>query len=167
ATDAEYELNDGIGVTRAPRFGAIISMDEAGAWPKTSRAGTERVPINGFLSRRLMERSPLWAHQLAQHATPVALEKLEDMLIAVADLAVALPDIESIALDPVSVTDSDAFVRQACLTITPEPAQFPERHHHLAIAPYPSRWVRNLQFDDGTPWVLRPIRPEDAEPLQN
>ena len=156
-----------IRVTRDRLFGPIVSLDSAGAWPTASSAGTELVPLNGFLARRLMERSPLWAHQLAQHATPVALEKLEDMLIAVADLAASLPDVDSITLDPVLITDSDAFVRHARVTITPEPAQPSRRHHHLAIAPYPAQWVSHLQFDDGTPWVLRPIRPEDAEPLQN
>lgn len=156
-----------IRVTRDRLFGPVISLDSAGAWPTASSAGTELVPLNGFLARRLMERSPLWGHQLAQHATPVALEKLEDMLIAVADLAAALPDVDSITLEPVLITDSDAFARHASITITPEPVQPSGRHHHLAIAPYPAQWVSHLQFDDGTPWVLRPIRPEDAEPLQN
>nr|MBF0682582.1 GNAT family N-acetyltransferase [Pseudomonas sp.] len=156
-----------IRVTRDRLFGPVISLDSAGAWPTASSAGVELVPLNGFLARRLIERSPLWSHQLAQQATSVALEKLEDMLIAVADLAAALPDIESITLEPVSLTDSDAIVRHAGITITAEPAQSSGRHQHLAIAPYPRQWVRHLQFEDETPWVLRPIRPEDAEPLQN
>lgn len=167
AAAADDVVTARIRVTRDRLFGPIISLDSAGAWPTASSAGTELVPLNGFLARRLMERSPLWAHQLAQHATPVALEKLEDMLIAVADLAAAMPDVDSITLEPVSITDSDAFARDARITITPEPAPLSVRHHHLAIAPYPTQWVRHLQFDDGIPWVLRPIRPEDAEPLQN
>lgn len=37
---------------------------------------------------------------------------------------------------------------------------------HMAIHPYPARLVQARRFDDGTPWVIRPIRPEDGEPLQ-
>ena len=36
----------------------------------------------------------------------------------------------------------------------------------MAIHPYPARLVQVRRFADGIPWVLRPIRPEDAEPLQ-
>ena len=32
---------------------------------------------------------------------------------------------------------------------------------HLAICPYPTRFVRQINLADGTPLVLRPIRPED------
>lgn len=37
---------------------------------------------------------------------------------------------------------------------------------HMAIHPYPAQWVRQRQFADGAPWEIRPIRPDDAEPLQ-
>src|SRR5690606_40343230 len=32
--------------------------------------------------------------------------------------------------------------------------------------PYPRRLVQHKRFDDGRAWTMRPIRPEDAEPLQ-
>jgi acetyltransferase len=37
------------------------------------------------------------------------------------------------------------------------------KYAHLAIAPYPCELVELLQLADGTPIVLRPIRPEDAQ----
>ena len=36
----------------------------------------------------------------------------------------------------------------------------------MAIHPYPRRLVQAKEFSDGVPWLLRPIRPEDAQPLQ-
>jgi acetyltransferase len=36
----------------------------------------------------------------------------------------------------------------------------------MAIHPYPRRLVQAKTFKDGEAWMLRPIRPEDAEPLQ-
>ena len=156
-----------IRLTQDPLFGAVIHLDSAGAWPTSSSAGVELAPLNGFLARRLIERSPLWQHSLAPHATPVMLDKLEDMLVAVADLAVALPEIAQVVLEPVSLTHGDVVVRLSEIIITADELTSLQRHRHLAVAPYPRKWVRNLQFDDGMPWVLRPIRPEDAEPLQN
>lgn len=156
-----------IRVSRDRLFGPVITLDAAGAWPTPSSAGVELVPLNGFLARRLIERSPLWTNWLARHATPVVLDKLEDVLVAVSDLAAALPDIGQLTLEPVSLTDTDILVRGATLELTAEPAPDAAGHPHLAIAPYPTQWVRPQQFADGTPWMLRPIRPEDAEPLQN
>ena len=36
----------------------------------------------------------------------------------------------------------------------------------MAIHPYPARLVRAREFDDGTAWTIRPIRPEDGQTLQ-
>lgn len=37
------------------------------------------------------------------------------------------------------------------------------RYAHMAIHPYPAGLARELSLSDGTPVVIRPIRPEDAE----
>jgi acetyltransferase len=39
-------------------------------------------------------------------------------------------------------------------------------YRHMAIHPYPRQLVQEKAFKDGSPWMMRPIRPEDAEPLQ-
>src|SRR3546814_15542910 len=36
----------------------------------------------------------------------------------------------------------------------------------MAIHPYPTRLVQARLFGDGAAWTMRPIRPEDAESLQ-
>ena len=43
------------------------------------------------------------------------------------------------------------------------PKSSTDRYNHLAIHPYPRHLVRQLQLNDGTDIVIRPIRPEDAE----
>jgi len=66
----------------------------------------------------------------------------------------------------------DSQLRAAGLRITlcadpvctaPQASGYP----HMAIHPYPARWVRHREFEDGTEWVIRPIRPEDGQTLQN
>lgn len=154
-----------IRILRDAVFGPVISLDSANAWPTASSAGVELLPLNGFLARRLIERSPLWTRVLARYGTPVMLDKLEDMLVAAADIAVALPDIQEIRLAPILLLDNDVQLMDAVVGLTPYPVRSPG-HQHLAIAPYPQHWVRSMAFDDGLAWTLRPIRPEDAEPLQ-
>ena len=43
----------------------------------------------------------------------------------------------------------------------PKPSTDP--YHHLAIHPYPAHLSTQIQLNDGTDIVIRPIRPEDAE----
>jgi acetyltransferase len=43
----------------------------------------------------------------------------------------------------------------------PKPSTDP--YHHLAIHPYPAHLSMQIQLNDGTDIVIRPIRPEDAE----
>src|SRR5690606_15297200 len=76
-----------IRVARDAVIGPVIHLDAADAWSPPSSAGIELVPLNGFLARRLIERCSLWKRALQHHATPVALDKLEDLLVAVADIA--------------------------------------------------------------------------------
>ena len=41
------------------------------------------------------------------------------------------------------------------------------RYKHMAICPYPSRLANEWTLKDGERCMIRPIRPEDAEALQN
>ncbi|MBU4611710.1 GNAT family N-acetyltransferase [Achromobacter sp. GG226] len=153
-------------IVRDAVFGPVLSVSTADAWPSASSAGLELVPLNGFLAQRLMERSPLASVGLLQQLAPVAQNALEDVLIAFSELAVALPDLAEATLEPVWLDETRIRIHGAQLRLTAQPAARRAGHPHLAIAPYPTRWVRPQRFDDGTDWTLRPIRPEDAEPLQ-
>ncbi|HEY9461023.1 MAG TPA: GNAT family N-acetyltransferase, partial [Paralcaligenes sp.] len=48
------------------------------------------------------------------------------------------------------------------------PLALPETsgYRHMAIHPYPRRLTKMKTMADGTQWLMRPIRPEDAQPLQ-
>lgn len=158
-----------IQIARDALFGPVIRLDESGAWAQPTSAGLELPPLNGFLARRLIERSRWWRTLLPQ-ATPMALDALENLLIDVAEVATELPDVESVVLEPVTLDDQGPRIARGRVVLTARPsglrAGTRHGHPHLTIAPYPTHWVSDCQFSDGTPWALRPIRPEDAEPLQ-
>ncbi|GAA5236625.1 GNAT family N-acetyltransferase [Verticiella sediminum] len=154
-------------IVRDAVFGPVLGITASPAWPSPSSAGLELVPLNGFLARRLIERSQLAQYGLLSRISAVVLDKLEDLMVAFSEMAAALPDLQEGTLEPVALGEASLSVHAACIKLTPAPAPRVAGHPHLTIAPYPRHWVRTLAFDNGEPWTLRPIRPEDAEPLQN
>jgi len=153
-----------IRILRDRLFGAVVTLGVADEWPTDSSAGVELLPLNAFLARSLMERSSAWTRGCLRNAASPALEQLEQLLIALTEIVVALPDVYRLEINPVYVEDTAVRLSSSQVILTgPGDANLP----HLAIAPYPVAWVQEREFPDGTPWTLRPIRPEDAEPLQN
>ncbi|HYG44256.1 MAG TPA: GNAT family N-acetyltransferase [Bordetella sp.] len=161
-----------IRVRRDPRFGPTIQFG-AGGPDAMLASGTDRgidlPPLNGFLARQLIERSRAWRRVLAPQVSGAAAEAVQQVLVQVSELISELPDIESLDIDPLYA--GEAQLRAAGLRIslctdpacaTPQASGYP----HMAIHPYPARLVRMRQFDDGTDWVIRPIRPEDGQTLQ-
>lgn len=153
-----------IRVLRDRLFGAVIVLDTADRWPSHSSASVELLPLNSYLARRLIERSPAWTRGDLRHVSTPALEQLENLLVAIAEMVVALPSLSSVELEPVYVDDDAVHVPSAKISLC---ARGLPSVPHLAIAPYPVKWVQEHEFADGTTWTLRPIRPEDAEPLQD
>ncbi|RYF57212.1 MAG: GNAT family N-acetyltransferase, partial [Comamonadaceae bacterium] len=98
-----------------------------------------------------------------------AADALVHWLVRLSDMVSELPDIETVIVDPIHADERSVHAASVDIRLTATPAcadAQAQGYPHMAIHPYPSRWVRALTFADGTPWVMRPIRPEDGEPLQ-
>lgn len=161
-----------MGVARDALFGPVIRFGSARSRSESpSNRSLELPPLNGFLARRLMERSPVWRYALAGQLSPRALDALEDVLVRISEIVCALPDIETIDIDPVMIDGDRVVAADTRITLTRETAGEADAglggYAHMAIHPYPARLVRHLQFKDGSPYTIRPIRPEDAAPLQD
>lgn len=160
-----------IRVRRDPEFGPVIRFGTGG--PDAVLSGAERgmdlPPLNGFLARQLIERSRLWRRVLSSQINPMAAEALQHALVQVSELVSELPDIESVDIDPLYASDTQLLAGGLKMTLTERPGCVSPQtsgYPHMAIHPYPTRLVQVRRFADGVPWVLRPIRPEDADPLQ-
>ncbi|MEI2418493.1 GNAT family N-acetyltransferase [Orrella sp. JC864] len=158
-------------VARDQRFGPVVRLGTGG--PAGVLDGPDRgmdlAPLNAFLARQLIERSRLWRRVLARAASPAALDALQELLEQAAALASELPDVESLEIDPLYLGDTALTAGAVAITLTAEPTVSDPQargYPHMAIHPYPTRWVQARQFEDGTPWTIRPIRPEDAQALQ-
>ena len=160
-----------IRVRRDPQFGPVIRFGAGGPDAELSPAdrGIDLPPLNGFLARQLVERSRLWRRVLAPRIGHLAAEALQQALVLVSEMVSEMPDIESLDIDPLYAGEAHLRAGGLRLVLTDTPGcESPQTsgYPHMAIHPYPARLVQVRRFADGMPWVLRPIRPEDAEPLQ-
>lgn len=152
-----------------PKFGPCLSFGRGLEPFSRSEAAVELPPLNGYLARQLVQRSDFWKGTLSSFLTPSAFEFLREALERVSQLVSDVPSIESLAIDPIYV-ENDALVAtglkvklaSSSMLVLPETTGY----QHMAIHPYPRHLVQTRQMRDGREWMFRPIRPEDAEPLQ-
>jgi len=160
-----------IRVRRDARFGPYICFGASRQieWEEGSSQAVDLPPLNRYLARQLVQRSPLW-RVLEDRLSPAALDVIYEALERVSELVSELPQIRSLSIEPLYGDDRlmPATAMQVTVDAEAGPAS-PEKsgYRHLAIHPYPRRLVTEMQFSDGEPWLLRPIRPEDAELLQD
>lgn len=160
-----------IRVWRDAIFGPVIRFGAGGADAVLSAAGRgmDIPPLNGFLARQLIERSGAWRRVLAAQVSHTAAEQLQHVLVQISELICEMPDIASLDIDPIYAGEAYLRTVDIRVSLTPDMASRSPRlsgYPHMAIHPYPARLVQSRQFNDGTPWMIRPIRPEDAAALQ-
>ena len=75
------------------------------------------------------------------------------------------PEIKELDINPLLATPEDIVALDARVRIDRQKIrETTSPYSHLAIRPYPEEHVRSAGLRDGTPVLLRPIKPED-EPL--
>lgn len=151
-------------------FGASNSI----AWVDERYSAYELPPLNRYLTRQLVQRSALWQHLLEKKLSPVAMELIYESLERISDLVCEMPNLESILIDPLYINDkllqaSNISIRIKDLDQEKDINLVGENfgYKHLSIHPYPRKLVQEKQFKNGNAWLLRPIRPEDAQELQD
>ncbi len=148
-----------------PNFGPIILF---GAGGPLVEVWCDRAiglpPLNATLAKRLMERTHIYAALNGGAGRPQAdLDALEKLLIRFSQLVAEQPLIKEIDVNPLLASPRGVIVLDARMILA-EPDQPAASLSKLVIRPYPTQYVREWKLADGTPVVIRPIRPED-EPL--
>lgn len=153
------------------KLGPYVVFGAAGheGWLSASYPAVELPPLNRYLARQLVERSPLWRKMLSSRLTPLVLTQLLQTIERLSDLMSELPGVSGVALDPLMAGDNSLYIQSIKITLSSQSMLvLPETagYRHMAIHPYPRHLIERRQFQDGQRWTLRPIRPEDAEALQ-
>jgi acetyltransferase len=96
---------------------------------------------------------------------PVNVEALVQVLIRLSYLAADYPEITELDINPLLCTPAEVVALDARIVVDRSLVGVEaEPYAHLALRPYPEKYVKRIVLKDGTAVTLRPIRPED-EPL--
>ncbi|TAK43289.1 MAG: bifunctional acyl-CoA synthetase/GNAT family N-acetyltransferase [Betaproteobacteria bacterium] len=152
-----------IGVIRDPVFGPAIIFGSGGTTVEVHRDRAVALPpLDAFLVEELI-RSTRVSRLLGafRHLPPVDLAALQNVLLRVSEMVCELPWLAELDINPLIVDESGAIAADARVVVRRTP---PGRiaYGHMAIHPYPAKFVRTWQRPDGQVITLRPIRPEDA-----
>jgi acetyltransferase len=168
-TNLGYEL--AIGAKKDPTFGSAILFGTGGALLEAlGDYSVELPPLNQTLARHLMNGTRIYRYLKTQPAFKKGMRFLEEILVRFSQLIVDFPSIKEIDINPFFIMSKEGVVLDACILLDEEilagEKGFKEEicPPHLSICPYPFKYVRETTLEDGTPIVIRPIRPED-EPL--
>ena len=153
-----------IGIIRDPVFGPVISFGSGGM--NVEIMGDSAIslpPLNRRLARDLIDRTKV-SRLLGKfrHLPAVDMDKLIDVLLGASSMACELPWIQEMDINPL-IMDAEGIVAVDARIVVDYPKPSTDPYHHLAIHPYPAHLVKDIQLNDGTDIVIRPIRPEDAE----
>ncbi|NML16863.1 bifunctional acetate--CoA ligase family protein/GNAT family N-acetyltransferase [Azohydromonas caseinilytica] len=162
-----------VGLLTEEPFGRVVVFGGGGTMIELiNDRAMELPPLNRFLARRLIERSRV-AETLGEWhgAEAVDFDALEQVLLRVSEMVCALPQLREMDINPIIVDASGAVAVDARIVIDNAPAPASggrgNSYPHLCISPYPARYEQVWPLRGGGEYLVRPIRPDDAQKLQD
>jgi acetyltransferase len=158
-----YELILGSSVD--PQFGPVLLFGSGGQIVEIIKdCALGFPPLNRTLARRLMEQTRIYsALKGVRGGAAVNLWSLERLLVQFSLLAAEQRRIKEIEINPLLVSTTQMLALDARIVLH-DPGLSEESLPRLAIRPYPHQYVSEWKLRDGTPILIRPVRPED-EPM--
>jgi acetyltransferase len=157
-----------VGVSRDPVFGPVILFGAGGTMVEVlSDSAVSLPPLNEVLADRLINRTKVSRLlQAFRHRPAADRTSLIETLLRISDLVCEFPEIEELDINPLFAGPDGVLAVDARIRVSRPPAGV-SRYSHMAITPYPRHLITEDLLADGTPLIIRPIRPEDAESEQN
>ncbi len=153
-----------IGMTEDRLFGPVLRFGQGGTGGEVlSDEAMALPPLNVNLARDLMARTRVWRLMHGYRGRrQVDLNAVTQALIKVSQLVVDLPEIAELEINPLFATDKGVLALSARVRVQSPDLPGTSR---LAIKPYPKPLEEFSELRDGTPVMIRPIRPEDEPGL--
>ncbi len=153
-----------IGVFRDKIFGPVILFGAGGT--QVEVLGDRALglpPLNAFIIETMIDRTRIARLMGAfQNMPPMNRVALAKILQRVSEMVCELPEIISMDINPLIGNDKEVIAVDVRIKVDYRPSQQPT-YGHMAIHPYPSQLIEQVQLPDGRDFIIRPIRPEDAE----
>jgi acetyltransferase len=151
-----------LGIKKDPVFGTVIlaGMGGTGAELLHDRS-LGFPPLNERLAMRMLESLRMWPLCTGYRGRrPIAVDKLVEVLIRLSYLAADYPEVLELDINPLLCTPDDVVALDARVAIDPALVGVQsEPFAHLALRPYPEKYVKRITLKDGVPATLRPIKP--------
>ena len=163
---AGYEVM--VGSKKDPMFGSVIVFGAGGLGVELfNDVSIGFPPLNQVLAKRMMEQTKIYKVLISGYRgrPPANIALLEEILVRFSQMIIDFPQIKEADINPIIVDDKEAVALDARIIIDRECfIKEIKPYEHLAIRPYPTKYMRKCTLKDGREVLLRPIRPED-EPL--
>ena len=158
--DADFELL--LGIKRDELFGPVLLFGSGGIYTEIlADRVLELPPLNGQLIRRMLAETRIAKlFKGFRNRPPIDMAALETMLLQLSQMAIDLPEIAELDMNPVLVKNGKPVVVDARILLRPAAQASPL---HLAISPYPAQYEVCTTTRSGLRLAIRPIQPEDAE----
>ncbi len=156
-----------LGAKKDPVFGAVIMVGMGGIAAEVFRDRALGLPpLNESLARGMLESLKSWPLLQGYRGKPgVNIDRLIEIIMRFSYLVADYPEIKEVDVNPLLATPEDVVALDARVVVDRDLVAHTIRPYiHLAIRPYPDEFVTERKLKDGTPVVLRPIKPED-EPM--
>jgi acetyltransferase len=155
-----------LGARKDKDFGAVILFGHGGRGVEYFRDFSIGLPpLNQILVRRMMEETKIYRalSKGLRNVSPLDMRVLEAVVVKFSNLIVDFPEIDEMEINPLAASKDTICALDARIVIDPEALKNADRYTHLAILPYPIKYVVPWRLKDGTEVLLRPIRPEDEQ----
>ncbi len=152
-----------VGSKLDPDFGPLILFGAGGTFAQVLQdVMVDLPPLNLLLARRLIEKTRVFKIlQGYRNLPPANFDLLSEIMVRVSQLVTDFPEIVELDINPLAVISGRFVGVDARIVVQPSTVKAPR---HLIIAPYPNQYESDWMMRDGTPVLLRPMKPED-EPL--
>ncbi|MBT2129675.1 bifunctional acetate--CoA ligase family protein/GNAT family N-acetyltransferase [Aliiroseovarius lamellibrachiae] len=156
-----------VGASRDPVFGPTVLFGAGGTMVEVMRDSAVALPpLNAVLAERLIRRTRVAkALEKFRDYAPADRAAIVDVLKRVSKIVSELPEVLSLDINPLLAGPKGVVAVDARIEIARPPAG-DGAYDHMAIHPYPRHLVRQTYLSDGTPLLIRPIRTDDAEHVQ-
>ena len=157
-----------IGASRDKVFGPVVLFGAGGTMVEVLQDSAVALPpLNSVLADRLVNRTKVSKLLEAfRDRDAVDRDAVIDVLMRVSDMVCELPQVIELDINPLFAGPEGVLAVDARVKVARPPAK-DGRYDHVSIHPYPRHLVVEDHLADGTPLIIRPIRPEDAESEQN
>jgi acetyltransferase len=152
-----------LGVGDDPAFGPVIAFGAGGGAVELRRdVAVALPPLHLGLAEELIDRTLAGRLLAGYEGRPAADRTVVALtLMKLAQLAVDLPEIREIDVNPLVATPRGAVAFDARIRVAPAPRGAAGANPRLAIRPYPKALESSVTLGDGSVVAIRPVRPED------